>query len=294
MKIAGHTMGTPQMTVREAADLFAHSGMDAIEIIYQPGYKCGYGPGTTDQQLMDDKAFFDKIGLEVSGIVSYASDYNQPDEQRRSEAVNDCRRCIGIARILSAKFIRIYGGTFLDGDTEFELKRGILVSTMRSLAQEAAKAGVSLIIENHFNTMTTGPRITMDIVSEIGMDNVGILYDQANIGFLSGENYKECIEIQKDKIMYVHVKDFAFKKPGMKFTAGSVTHVNEEERAVISKVVGEGILPWPDILTDLKRIGYDGYLSLEYEYRWHPMDLPSPETGMAKSAAYLRALLRQQ
>ena len=71
---------------------------------------------------------------------------------------------------------------------------------MRILADEAVQYNIRLVIENHFNTMTTGPEITYDIVSEIDRENVGILYDQANIGFLSGEDYEKCIEIQKDEV----------------------------------------------------------------------------------------------
>jgi hypothetical protein len=39
--------------------------------------------------------------------------------------------------------------------------------------------------------------------------------------------------------------------------------------------------------------GYDDVLTLEYEYRWHPQDLPAPEVGFARSATALRALLDQ-
>ena len=291
MKIAGHTMGTPELTVLEAAKLFSEIGMDAIEIIYQEGYKSALHESTTDEEILELKRELKKLGIEASGIVSYASDYNQPDENRRKAAIRDCRRCIEIAWMLGAHFIRIYGGTSLEGDENFEEKRKILVSTMRMLADEAKEKNVALVLENHFNTMTTGPQITYDIVSEIDRDNVGILYDQANIGFLSGEDYRKCIQIQRDKIFYVHVKDFKFKAEGIKFSAGSVTHVNEEERAVVTRIVGEGILPWKEIIYNLHEVGYDGYLSLEYERRWHPMVIPEAAVGMAKSAAYLREIL---
>ncbi len=291
MKIAGHTMGTPELTVEEAAQLFAELGMDAIEIIYQDGYKCAVHSDTTEIELKKLKAFLDGLGLEVSCIVSYTSDYNQPDREKRCQAMDECRRCMKIAAALEARFIRIYGGTFLEGDTGFDEKRRILTETMRELADEAAEHGISLVLENHFNTMTTGPQITWDIVNEIGRDNVGILYDQANISFLSGEDYKDCISIQRDKIFYVHVKDFKFKSEGMKFRADSVSHVDETERAVITRIVGEGILPWPEIIRELHLTGYDGYLSLEYERRWHPMDIPEAAVGMAASAAYVKKIL---
>ena len=291
MKIAGHTMGTPEYTLLEAAELFSKMGLDAIEIIFQEDYKCALNWKTTDEELRAYKQQFDKLNLEVSCIVSYASDYNLEDDNRRTAAIEECQRCISVAHILGAKYIRIYGGTFLEGDSGFDEKREILVRSMRLLAEVAEPFGINLVLENHFNTMTTGPKITYDIVKQIDRQNVGILYDQANIGFLSGEDYKECIGIQKDKIYYVHVKDFMFKGENKKFVGGAVTHVKEEDRAVVTRIVGEGIVPWVEILPALKEIDYDGYLSLEYERRWHPMDIPIADEGMKKSADYIRAII---
>ena len=292
MRIAGHTMGTPELSLDEAAGLFAQIGMDAIEIIFQDGYKCAFDWETKDSDVLAYRKRLDDLGLDTSCIVAYASDYNQPDEGKRQAAIKECQRCIEIAAMLSAQYIRIYGGTFLDGDTDFARKRDILTDTMRMLADEGAKVNVGLVLENHFNTMTTGPAVTYDTVKGIDRDNVGILYDQANITFLSGEDYRDCIAIQKDKIHYVHVKDLVFKQEGVRFSAGSVSHVNEAERAVSSRIVGEGVLPWPEILRGLHDTGYDGYLSLEYERRWHPQDLPLAEIGMKQSAEYLRRILQ--
>jgi sugar phosphate isomerase/epimerase len=291
MKIAGHTMGTPEYSLLDAARLFSDIGLDAIEIIFQEEYKCALHWNTTNEELQHLKKELEELHLEVSCIVSYASDYNQEDKERRNAALRECRHCIELAHTLGARYIRIYGGTFLEGDADFDTKKELLVASMRTLADEAADYGINLVMENHFNTMTTGPQITYDIVSEIGRENVGILYDQANIGFLSGEDYRKCIEIQKDKIYYVHVKDYLFKDKGKKFTAGSVSHVKEEDRAVVTKIVGEGEVPWEKILPELKRAGYDGYLSLEYERRWHPMDIPRADTGMARSAQHIRSIL---
>ena len=41
MRIAGHTLGTPEQTVPEALALFAGAGLDAAELIYQDGYRSG-------------------------------------------------------------------------------------------------------------------------------------------------------------------------------------------------------------------------------------------------------------
>ena len=72
-----------------------------------------------------------------------------------------------------------------------------------------------------------------------------------------------------------------------------VSHVNEEDRTVYSRVPGDGILDWPGILKTLKGIGYDGWISLEYERRWQPQDLPEAHDGMKRGADHIRKILQE-
>ncbi|MCZ4590091.1 hypothetical protein R1X32_02200 (plasmid) [Rhodococcus opacus] len=58
-------------------------------------------------------------------------------------------------------------------------------------------------------------------------------------------------------------------------------------------VVGDGSVPWGQILRHLRNVKYDDALSLEYEYRWHPQDLDEPEVGFRRSAQHLRSLLAE-
>jgi L-ribulose-5-phosphate 3-epimerase len=56
--------------------------------------------------------------------------------------------------------------------------------------------------------------------------------------------------------------------------------------------VGEGILPWREMIAELKRTGYDGWLSIEYERRWYPDLLPPAEIGMKTGADLVRRILK--
>ena len=158
-------------------------------------------------------------------------------------------------------------------------------------ASMAAKKGVTLVIENHFNTMTMSARQTADTILEIGHPNVKILYDQANLTFTGNEDWQEATEIQKGLVGHMHVKDLVFKGQNRAFVGNDdVSHPDEDSRNVITRIVGEGIIEWPEILRRMKADGYDGWLSLEYERRWHPDDIPDASIGMKKSADYLKSI----
>jgi len=53
--------------------------------------------------------------------------------------------------------------------------------------------------------------------------------------------------------------------------------------------VGEGMMPIPGIFKELKRMGYRGYVNLEYE-----VDADNPLPGMQRSFAYMRGVLAGQ
>ena len=161
---------------------------------------------------------------------------------------------------------------------------------MRILGDKAAEKDVTLVIENHFNTMCVSARESVDMIREINHPNVRILYDQANLSFTGKEDYKEAITIQQDYVAYMHVKDLVFKE-GVAFTSDEVSHPDESKRNVYTRIVGEGVVPWPEIIRSVRARGYDGWLSMEYERRWHPDDIPDASIGMKKGADYLKTLL---
>lgn len=296
MKIAGHTMGTPEYTLFEAIDLFAEIGLDGIEIIIQQdGYQCAIPLDASMDYVREVRAKVDAAGLKVSGVTPYMNLYNSLDEAEREEACAQLRRVIDMAVILGAGAVRIYGGKLVDGEDDADGKKlAQLTKSMRECGDYCKPHGIKLVLENHFGTMTTTAAKTAEIIAAIDHPNVGVLYDQANIAFFPAEEYEEAIELQKDKIYYVHCKDLVYRggvpqKP--KFTM--VSHINEDERTVHSRVPGEGILDWPAILKRLKEIGYDGWISMEYERRWQKIDLPDAREGMKRGGDYIRNIINQ-
>lgn len=293
MKLSGHTMGTPEYTLEDAIRLFKGIGLDGVEIIVQNGYRCAIAEDADATRLQEIKCLVGSLGMEVSCLTPYFSKFNSLDESVRRREVEGLRKVIDQAFFLGAKFVRVYGGNYKGNEMDpTGEKRANLVDSMRFLGKEAEQAGVKLVIENHFNTMAVSASESISLAKEIDSPAVGILYDQANLTFTNKEDYSEALNLQMEKVFYVHVKDFVFKGADHTFKSEEVSHPKETERNVVTKIVGEGCVPWPKILKRLKKEGYDGWLSLEYERRWHPDDIPDACIGMKASASYVKACLK--
>ena len=292
-KIVGHTLGTPGFSVIEAIQLFHSAGLDGAEIIWQDDYSAAIPESGSEKLVAEIKKLASDLGMEIAALTPYMSGYNSLDEKERKRDLDRLFRCLDVAADLECKSIRVYAGSYKPGDAEPQEKWKFLVESLQYAGEAAQKAGVQLCVENHFNTMTVSAEQTVALMKDVNSQNVGILYDQANLTFTHQEPYQVAIPLQKDWIRYVHVKDLIFIDPDKPFSADEVAVVKAEDRAIRSRIIGEGSLDWKEILRGLMQIGYDGYLSFEIEYRWHPQDLPAPELGFKTSAMTLRRMLKE-
>ena len=290
MRLAGHTLGTPDHTVPQAIDLFRAAGLDAAEVIYQNDYKSGLPLGDRRAAMQALKAA-ENAGLPIVGLTPYTTAINSLDDAEWRTAVDEFRGAIETAHVLGADRVRVYAGSWHPGDNDHDARWGQLRRALETLAPEAGQAGVRLCVENHFGTMTQTAADTAALVREIAHPAVRVLYDQANLTFTHDETYEQAFAVQGDLIGHVHVKDLVFTDPNAAFRATETARVNASERAVRSRVVGSGVVPWSQILAALLQHGYDDVLSIELEYRWHPQDLPAPEDGFRESVSVLRSML---
>ncbi|HLG44495.1 MAG TPA: sugar phosphate isomerase/epimerase family protein [Nitrospirales bacterium] len=290
MKIAGHTMGTPSRTPAEAMELFSRTGISGIELIMQDGYRSAVPITVTKAALREIRQRAADLGIQIAFLAPYITALNSLDKTTYRAQVDLLKRAVEVAVELGAPGLRVYGGKEVpEADWQPHFRR--LVDGLRLGGEMARAAGVKLAVENHQTTMTVSARETMEVVRAVGLPSVGVLYDQANLSHMHQEEFAEALEVQRGHIVHVHVKDFV-KKPGReRSTSDTVAFMPAEGRAIITRVVGEGIVPWGQILPALRSIGYDGWLSLEMEKRWYPDELPPEEEAFRRSAAFLRGLL---
>lgn len=290
MIIAGHTLGTPGMTLSEAIRLFKAAGLDAAEVIYQDEYPAAISPSDPKSAQYAAAVARDE-GLPIVALTPYTTSINSLDTENWRAGIDEFRACIEAAHEVGAKRVRVYAGAWQPGSAEHGAHWARLSAALSVLAVEARQAGVVLCVENHFGTMTQTAADTARLVREVDSPAVRVLYDQANLTFTHDEDWQQAFVVQGDLVSHVHVKDLVFKDRNAPFRASDTARVKADERAIRSRVVGTGIVPWVDIIEELTRRGYDDVLTLEYEYRWHPQDLPDPAIGFADSARAIRAIL---
>lgn len=278
----GHTMATPEIDIREAIDLFASLGLDATESLCMTLDEQGdrHGPAVGDARMFSHdwpesdirevRSKAHQAGVPLLTITQYVRAINHPQPDIRRQACEAIARYIDFTAAVGGRFLRVYGGEEQFGPESIPAA----VTTLQELAQRAESCDVTLLIENHPGTLTVTGEATCELIRAVGSPQVRALYDPANVLVASEEPLRHTFDIQRDQIAYVHVKDF--RRDG-------------DQR--VACPVGEGDVPWKDILGWLKESGFTGPLSYEYERKWHRDQLPPPQEGLKRSVDFVRSSL---
>ncbi|MDP4152546.1 MAG: sugar phosphate isomerase/epimerase [Bacillota bacterium] len=102
-----------------------------------------------------------------------------------------------------------------------------------------------------FETGQETPITLKRAIQDIGMDNVGINLDPANLLLYGKANPVDSLDVFGEYVMGVHAKDGEYPTDGRS--------LGQE------KPLGEGRVNFPALISKLKQIGYDGPLTIERE-----------------------------
>lgn len=180
------------------------------------------------------------------------------DEVDRRQAIATAEHYIDMAKGVGAPFVRLFGGEF--PATMLPAEATDKASDMlRRIGDFAQQRGVTVLVETH-DALT-------DTVSLSGLlqwtnhPAVQALWDLDNTYRQAGETPTQTMRHLGDRIRYMHIKD-------------SVVNTKDESSTLVP--VGDGDVPIRETLHALKESGYDGFLTFEWEKRWHP-ELDAPE-----------------
>lgn len=272
VKFSGHTMGTPKCDILQAIQLFHEIGYDGIEVRV-----CADGQidseKLTDREADDLRLAAERAGIEFCCLTSYYKDFVTPEA--RPQTLANLRRVVDLASRLNCPNVRVYGGHdpcpagvwFTDNWTR-------TVTGIRELGEYAAERGIRIVIETHIGSLTMSVRDTRRLAEDVDLPNVGLLFDYAWVEVAGVEAGALAVKAAQGRIFHCHVKDWQLS---------SRTPLVKK-----SCLLGEGTVAWREVLGELKRSGYAGYITDEYEKYWYPEELPDPEVGMKRNLEWLR------
>jgi sugar phosphate isomerase/epimerase len=264
-------MATPDHEPLGAIRLAAALGFDGVELICQANYRCGIDPAASLDDASELGVAARHLGAPIIVLSPYEKRIADADENVRATALGHLEHVICMAAAMGTRGVRILAGEEV-GDNKFPAALSRLAVSLRRLSDVAAPHSVTLLIENHMDTMATSALRTVAICEAVARPNVGILFDPANLATLKAEGFLDALALQAKYICHVHVKD-AIIGDGIRRTV----------------VPGEGLDPWPQTIAALSRYGFGGDYAIEFEKRWI-RDLPSAEIALPKALSWLRSL----
>ena len=131
---------------------------------------------------------------------------------------------------------------------------------------EALDYGVSLVMEEYDNELS--PIATMEGVRRFldGCPTLSCAFDTGNFRF-ANQAVGDAYQLLRDRIGHVHLKDRSYTQRNGESAKTALDGVN-----LYPAPVGGGDLPLEDILTQLKRDGYDGIYTIEHYGANHALE----------------------
>ncbi len=173
---------------------------------------------------------------------------------------------VDIAEILGVKGMRHDATGGFKGDEakykSFDSALPIIAKGCRKVTEYAAKKGIATMIENHGYFCQESARVER-IVNEVAHPNFGLLVDMGNF-MCADDEPAAAVGRVAAYAKHVHAKDFHVKS-GSGPNPGDGFFRTRGGDYLRGAVVGHGNVPVYQCLCTLKRSGYDGYVSIEFE-----------------------------
>lgn len=248
MHISFSTLACPNWTLAQVIKIAEASGYDGIELRFLenedslwklPAFQ-GAGLGQSHRQIAD-------AGLRVSCVdTSCRFDSTEPSERERW--ILEGERMAEVAAGLGAPGIRVFGDRVQPG-ADRQSTRAWISDCLAALDERIAPRGLQVWLETHGDFSTACE--VRAILSHCSA--IGIVWDPASAFLEPGERPVENGMALRDFIRHVHIKD-----------------LHRHQQGWSPALTADGEFPLAEIRAVLGQLNYTGFLSFEWEKKWHP------------------------
>ena len=228
-------------TLEEKFRLLRSLGYDGVEL-----------PSPNAWSVEEVVAASKASGLPVHGVVCsehWKSPLNDSNPEVRARCVAAIREAIADAKAYGASSVLVVPavvGKNRPYDEAWRLSRAELLKGI----PDAEAAGIDIAFENVWNNFLLSPREAAAYVDSFESDRVGWYLDVGNLVAYGWP--EQWIRILGPRIMKVDVKEY------------SRTKLDQEGRwAGFDVLLLEGDCDWPAVMTALREIGFDGWMTAE-------------------------------
>lgn len=272
MKLAFSTLGCPDWSLQQVAEHAGEYGYEGVELRIKGDRHVD--PSLNASERRHAAESFRSRGVEIRSLSGYTTFTGKTREEVEAN-VQQLRVNAELAHDLGAPYVRTFLGKVPEGMT-FDFAVAQVAESLARCAELVRPLGVSIIIETHddFSASAAVERVFREAGHP---DGLALLWDTVHT-YHSGETAQQVVGRFGSSIVHTHFKDCV---PDAHNPRG------HQYRYVLT---GEGYIPIRENIAALRSIGYDGYLSFEWEKMWYP-DLPGPEVALPHYLRYMRELL---
>lgn len=310
MKIGLFTDSLPDLSFAEALEWIAAQGIEAVEI--GTGNFSNAPHCAVDQLLNDANARAEfKTAIERRGLTLSALNCNgnllDPHPARRKKSQDTFYKTVEAARQLGLDTIVTMsgcpgdptGGAYPNWVT-CTWQREFVELEERQWAEDlepfwkpagtfAAERGVKVAIEMHPGQSVYNTRSLLRLREIVG-PHLGANLDPSHLFWQGMDPLVVVRALGQNGVLHVHAKDTKIDPQEMALNGGldtrPTTSVDERSWSFRTVGYGHGAEWWRDFVSTLRRMGYDGALSIEHEDR-----LMGSREGIVKSVEFLKPIV---
>lgn len=231
------------------------------------------------QEMNHVQTALEKNGLHVAAY-DVTNNFVRLKQEERIHEINKVIDGINIAKQLGTNIVRVFCGNNHDAINVDEAQT-FIVESLKQCAEVAERENIYLAIENH-GLLAGRSEQVLEIIHCVNSSSVVAAFDTGNF-LLVHEQPQAALETLKSQIKHVHFKDFRKKRAG---ECSRIFHSTKGEE-LVGVIPGDGLVDLKAIIKQLKTIGYDGWLSIEYEGGF------TPEEATKEAVSRLGTLLHE-
>lgn len=206
------------------------------------------------------------LSLAVTAYTSFVSE----SARERLDNLDELRRYTDLAADIGARYVRVFAGELPQGQRADREVYARIVESLHQAVEYAAPTGVILALEPHDDFVRSAA--VLPILEQVRHPALRVIWDIGNT-FRAGEDPAEGLALLQPRLAYVQVKDGRGRGEDWQLCP-----------------LGQGHVPLEDAFALLRRQGYLGALSFEWEYAWHP-ELDPPEVALPAGLQTMREML---